>query len=278
MCDAAPVFADIQPFTGNIDPVSVRAKITARTKAIMPVHWGGYPCDMDEINAIARDHDLAVIEDAAHALGALYKGRPVGALSRFTAFSFQAIKHLTTGDGGALCCLDEGDFQEARCRRWFGIDRDRHQPSILGERVYDLERLGFKYHLNNLAAAVGLGNLPDMPANLARHRQIAQAYREQLDNVSGLSLLKYSPDRESSWWIFTILVDQREDFIRALKSRGVPSSVVHQRIDRNRVFGSKRHDLAGQKFFDERQVSLPVHVGLSDDDADNVIKSIRMGW
>src|SRR5262249_43887055 len=106
MCDAAPVFADIQPFTGNIDPGSVRAKITARTKAIMPVHWGGYPCDMDEINAIARGHDLAVIEDAAHALGAIYKGRPVGALSRFTAFSFQAIKHLTTGDGGALCCLD----------------------------------------------------------------------------------------------------------------------------------------------------------------------------
>jgi perosamine synthetase len=278
MCGATPVFADIQPFTGNIDPVSVRAKLTPRTKAIMPVHWGGCPCDMDEINAIARDHNLAVIEDAAHALGAIYKGHPVGALSRFTAFSFQAIKHLTTGDGGALCCLDEKDFSEARCRRWFGIDRDRHQPSILGERVYDLEQLGFKYHLNNLAAAVGLGNLPDMPVNLARHRQIAQTYREQLNNVPGLSLLKYPSDRESSWWIFTVLVDRREAFIRALESRGVPSSVVHQRIDRNQIFGGKRGDLAGQKLFDGRQISLPVHVGLSDDDADNVVRSVRMGW
>jgi perosamine synthetase len=278
MCGATPVFADIQPFTGNIDPVSVSAKITPRTKAIMPVHWGGCPCDMDEINAIARDHNLAVIEDAAHALGAIYKGHPVGRLSRFTAFSFQAIKHLTTGDGGALCCLDEKDFYEARCRRWFGIDRDRHQPSILGERVYDLEQLGFKYHLNNLAAAVGLGNLPDMPANLTRHRRIAQTYREKLKNVPGLSLLKYPFDRESSWWIFTLLVDQREAFIRALESRGVPSSVVHQRIDRNQVFGGKRDDLAGQKFFDERQISLPVHVGLSDDDTDNVVRSVRMGW
>jgi perosamine synthetase len=278
MCGATPVFADIQPLTGNIDPDSIAAKVTPRTKAIMAVHWGGCPCNVDEINDIARDHDLAVIEDAAHALGAIYKGNPVGTLSRFTAFSFQAIKHLTTGDGGALCCLDEKDFHEARCRRWFGIDRDRHRPSIIGERVYNLEQLGFKYHLNDLSAAVGLGNLSDIRNNLARHRQIAQAYREQLSNVPGVTLLQYPSDRESSWWIFTILVDRREDFIRALASRGIPSSVVHQRIDRNKVFGGCRDDLAGQKFFDERQVSLPVHVGLSDDDADNVVKSVRMGW
>lgn len=278
MCGAVPVFADIQPTTGNIDPASVSAKITPRTKAIMPVHWAGYPCDMDEINAVALGHGLVVIEDAAHALGAAYKGRPVGSLSRLTAFSFQAIKQLTTGDGGALCCLDQDDFNKARCKRWFGIDREHDQPSLLGERQHDLTEVGFKYHLNNLAAAVGLGNLPDAPGNIARHRGIARAYRDALGTVAGITLLESRADRESSCWVFTMLVERRDDFVRALKSRGVPTSVVHQRIDRNRVFGGVRNDLRGQNYFDERQIALPVHAGLSDGDVAQVVDSVMEGW
>lgn len=278
MCGGKPVFADIQPYSGNLDPESVRARITGRTRAIMPVHWGGYPCDMDELAAVAREHGLAVIEDAAHALGATYKGRPVGALSRFTAFSFQAIKHLTTGDGGALCCSTDADREEARRRRWFGIDRARDQETILGERDYNLEVLGFKYHLNDLAAAVGLGNLPELPAALARHRSIAARYRAELRGIPGLELLECRPDRESSWWIFTVLVERREEFIRALAARGVPASVVHLRIDRNRVLGGLRADLAHQAWFNERQVALPVHAGLGDEDVDRVIRAVKDGW
>lgn len=278
MCGGTPVFSDIQPETGNIDPKSIRRHVTPRTKAIMPVHWGGYPCDMDEINAIAEEHGLAVVEDAAHALGATYKGQPVGALSRFTAFSFQAIKHLTTGDGGLVCCLDDGDFRELRRRRWFGIDRERDQPSILGERVYDLDVVGYKYHLNDLAAAVGLGNLVDVAANLARHRETARRYCEGLRNLAGIRLLEERPDRESSNWIFTILVERREQFVRAMKERGIPTSVVHQRIDRNRLFGGLRNDLDGQAVFDARQIALPIHVGLTDGDVDRVIDAIRGGW
>jgi perosamine synthetase len=278
MCGATPVFADIQPCTGNLAPASVRAHITPRTKAVMPVHWGGYPCDMDEINGIAREQGIAVVEDAAHALGATYKGRPVGALSRFTAFSFQAIKHLTTGDGGALCCSEEKDCHEARRRRWFGIDRERDQPSTLGERVYNLDEVGFKYHLNDIGAAIGLGNLPDVPDNLKRHRQIAAAYRASLQNIPGLILLEWQPDRESSWWIFTVLVERREDFVMALKSRGVPSSVVHQRIDHHRAFGGRREELAGQAYFDERQVALPIHCGLSHEDVERVTATVKEGW
>jgi len=278
MCGAQPVFADIQPMTGNLDPMSVRAKITPRTKAIMPVHWTGYPCDMDELNALAREYSLFVIEDAAQALGATYKGRPIGSISRLTAFSFQAIKHLTTGDGGALCCLDEPDYLEARRRRWFGIDRERDQASILGERQYDLTAVGFKYHLNDLGAAVGLGNLPDVRANLARHRHIARTYREALAQVPGVTLLESRSDRESSYWVFTLLVERREDFVRALKSRGVPTSVVHQRIDRNQVFGGIRTDLEGQAFFDARQIALPVHAGLSNQQIGQIIGAVREGW
>jgi perosamine synthetase len=144
--------------------------------------------------------------------------------------------------------------------------------------VYDLEGIGFKYHLNDLAAAVGLGNLPDIPGILARHRNIARIYSQELSDVPGLRLLEYRADRESSWWFFSVLVEQRENFIRALKTRGVPSTVVHQRIDRNRVFGGQREELAGQRFFDERHVALPIHCNLREDEIECVVASVKQGW
>jgi perosamine synthetase len=278
MQKAVPVFADIQPDTGNLDPLSIEGKITSRTRAIMPVHWGGYPCDMDEINAIATKHNLKVIEDAAHALGASYKGRPIGTISDFTVFSFQAIKHLTTGDGGALCCRGISEYNMAKNKRWFGIDRENSNPSILGERQYDVDELGYKYHLNDYAAALGLANLGDLTDTLKRHRQIAAAYKKNLGNIPGLTLLNYKSDRESSFWIFTILVERREDFIRKLASEGIPASVVHLRIDRNSVFGGIRRDLVNQEKFNEMQVSLPVHSGLTDDEIDHIIYTVIHGW
>jgi perosamine synthetase len=275
---AVPVFADIDPQTGNISPDSIREKITERTKAIMPVHWGGYPCDMDEINQIASQYNLAVIEDAAHALGATYKGKPIGTLSRFTAFSFQAIKHLTTGDGGALACLNADDTHQAFSRRWFGIDRANSKPSILGERVYDISAVGYKYHMNDLAAAVGLGNLEDFPERLARRQEIASIYRNQLRDVAGLQLLKSEADRTSSFWLFTMLVELREEFIRKLAEKGIPVSVVHLRIDHNSVFGGMRDDLPGQAEFNKKQISIPVHEGLKPEEVDLIIGEIKSGW
>ena len=278
MQNATPVFADIDPLTGNISPASIAQKITPRTKAIMPVHWGGYPCDMDEINTLASKHGITVIEDAAHALGATYKGKPIGAISRLTAFSFQAIKHLTTGDGGALCCLDERDAHHAFTKRWFGIDRANSQSSILGERIYDIDAIGYKYHMNDLSAALGLGNLEDFPERLARRQVIASIYRQQLQGVTGLQLLKLKEDRTSSYWLFTILVENRENFIRKLAQKGIPASVVHLRIDHNSVFGGMRDDLPGQAEFNERQVAIPVHEGLKPEEVDLIVKEIKSGW
>ncbi len=278
MQGARPVFADIQLETGNLDPLSIRAKITERTRAVMPVHWGGYPCDMAEMLALGQEYNLAVIEDAAHALGASYQHQPVGALSRFTAFSFQAIKHLTTGDGGALCCRESADYEQARARRWFGIDRLRDTPSLLGERVYNLHEVGYKYHMNDLAAAVGLGNLADFSGQLQRRREIDRRYRDELKSVAGLQLLERKADRESACWIFTLLVEDREQFVRALQSRGVPASVVHQRIDRNAVFGTLNQTLTRQTEFDARQIAIPLHAGLTDDEVGQVISAVQAGW
>jgi perosamine synthetase len=278
MQGATPVFADIQLETGNIDPESIRAKITRRTKAIIPVHWSGYPCDLDEINQIASEHGLAVIEDAAHALGAVYKGMKVGAISRFTAFSFQAIKHLTTGDGGALCFLNEPDFNKGKRRRWFDIDRDNSIPSILGEREYDASDLGYKYHMNDVAAAIGLGNLKEINSILDHHRKLGKLYYEGLKNIPGLQLMRHKNDRESSWWFFQALVNDREGFIRRLKEDGIPASVVHLRIDSNSVFGGIRRELVNQEKFNDLQVSLPVHNGIKEEEVNQIIETIKHGW
>ena len=278
MQGAIPVFSDIQDTTGNISPESIKKKITEKTKAIIPVHWGGYPCDMDEINFIAKEKNLVVIEDAAHALGALYKNRTMGSLSKFTAFSFQAIKLLTTGDGGVLACLEEKDASRTKVLRWFGIDREKSKPSVLGEREYDICEYGYKYHLNDLAAAIGLGNLEILQNNLTYRRKIARYYRNAFKKIAGLELLDYQNDRESSFWLFTLLVEKREDFILSLKRQGVPASVVHLRIDKNSIFGGITPGLTGQEIFDRKQVSIPIHTGLSDDDVELVVKSIKGGW
>lgn len=278
MQGAKPVFADIQSDTGNIDPMSIRRKVGPRTKAVIPVHWAGYPCDMDEINAIAAESGLAVVEDAAHALGAVYKNKPIGSVSRFTAFSFQAIKHLTTGDGGALCCLQDGDVYLAKRRRWFDIDRENALPSKLGERIYDATDVGYKYHMNDLAAALGLANLNDFQANLSRRQAIAARYREALSGVPGITLLDYRDDRICAFWLFTLKAEKRDDFIRALVDRDVPASVVHLRIDDNSVFGGIRPDLVNQEQFNAQQASLPLHGNLTDQDVERVIEAVGKGW
>ena len=275
---ALPVFADIDYNTGVLSPDSVRSKITSRTKAILPVHWGGYPCDLDEIGSIAREHNLCVIEDAAHALGASYKKKAIGSISQFTCFSFQAIKHLTTGDGGALCVKDPVAFREVIAKRWFGIDRAEAPITNLGERSYNIMALGYKYHLNNYAAALGIANLRNFKERLSKRIDISMVYRKQLGGVSGLRLFDYLPDRECAFWLFGMHVEKRNDFIKFLRERGIASSVVHQRIDRNKVFGGKKHDLVNQEKFDETQIHIPLHDGIDMEKAEYIIDTIKKGW
>jgi perosamine synthetase len=273
-----PVFADIEPDSPNIDPADVSKRITEKTKAIIVVHYGGLPCDMDGINAVARGRDLVVVEDAAHALGAAYKGQPAGAMSDFGVFSFQAIKQLTTGDGGMLACRDESQHREAYRRRWFGIDRERRRPSELGEPEWDIEEVGYKYHMNNIAAAMGAAHLQDFPAQLARRREMNALYRRELAKVSGVQMLAEPEDRETAAWLFTMLVERRLDFIRALKSREVQAAVWHQRIDKHPLFGGLRDDLPNQARFNERQVSIPMRPDLKPEEVEKVLGAVRQGW
>ncbi len=275
---ARPVFCDIEYDTGNMDPLDLEHRITERTKAVMPVHWAGYPCNIDGIKAIAARHKLVVIEDAAHALGATYKDKPIGSISDYTCFSFQAIKHLTTGDGGAVCCMDAASANEAMARRWFGIDRASAKPALLGERQYDLTVLGFKYHLNDYAAALGLANLNGMSERLASRRAVADYYRQSLKDVSGIKLFRRERECLSAYWLFGMHIEKREDFVRALASRGVMASVVHQRIDRNTIFGGLRNDLPSQCRFDSTQINIPIHDAVDLEVAETVVAAIKAGW
>jgi len=276
---ATPVFADIKYETGNIDPISVRENITEKTKAIMVVHWGGLPVDLDEINKIAKEYNLIVIEDAAHAIGALYKSKPIGSISDYTCFSFQAIKHLTTGDGGAICTKNSTKYKEAKAFRWFGIDRETAEPSILGERKYDIPKVGYKYHLNDYAAALGLSNLPSLKKRIEKRQEIANQYRTGLSEVSGIKLFDTPGDRESAHWLFGIHVENRESFIKKLSEASIPTSVVHLGIDHNSVFGSGiRQDLVMQRKFDNTQIHLPMHDYIDTETVEYIIEKIKLGW
>ena len=275
---AIPVFADVQLRTGNIDPLDIEHRVSNRTKAILPVHWAGYPCDMDEIHAIAQQHNLVVIEDAAHAIGATYKGKTIGSISPMTCFSLQAIKHITSGDGGMLSLLREEDRKLGFRLRWFGIDRDQRKPSILGEPEWNVTQLGYRYNMNDIAAAIALGNLGHLQEILEHRRKIAGEYREGLAGVPGITLLEEKPDRKSAYWVFTLLVDRRIDFLRMLQTRGIYASVVHLRIDRNDLYGGERRDLVNLECFTKNHVSLPIHEGLTDEDVQYILNAIREGW
>ncbi len=275
---AAPVYADVQYMTGNLDPADIEHRITPRTKAILLVHWAGYPCDMDDILEIAGRHNLPVIEDAAQAFGAVYRGRPIGSLSPITCLSFQAVKQLTTVDGGMLCIQDDHLAEAARRRRWFGIDRAKRQPTLLGEPAWDIAEVGYKYHMNDVIASLGTVHIDEFPEIHRRLAEIHAQYRAELAQVLGLTLFEANPDRESGDWTFCVHVERREGFLCALQARGVDASVIHLRIDNNTIFGPRRPDLPHLERLNHTMVCLPLHYMLTDEDVQHVIDSVYKGW
>lgn len=275
MVGATPVFADIDLCTGNISTSSVIKKINKKTKAIIPVHWAGYPCDMDEIYHIAKKNNLVVIEDAAHAFGAKYKNKPIGSISDYTCFSFQAIKHITTGDGGAIAIKDEEKYLRAKTLRWFGIDRFNSKVGFLGEREYNINELGYKYHLNDYSAALGLANLEDLDFILQRRKEIAEFYKSKIIQNDLIKFLDYKEENSSANWLFTIILNNRNSFITYLKEKGIPTSVVHLGIHNNDVFKKSFSNLENQNLFDKQQISIPLHSNLTNNDINQIVDVIN---
>ena len=273
-CKAVPVFADIENNTGNIDPKEISKKVTSKTKAVISVAWGGELPDLDGLSMQCQRYGLKLIQDNAHALGSYYYDVPAASYSDFTCYSFQAIKQLTTGDGGLLICRRYEDYKQAKKLRWFGIDRERDLPDETGERAYDLNQVGYKYHMNDLTAAVGLGNLTGYWERKDRRHSIGNYYDDKLSSTC------YTTQRSKDIddWLYTILVDNRDEFIKVMKFKGIPVSVVHRGIHKNSVFGDRDVDLPNQHYWDDHHICLPIHSSLTDGDVERVVKSVRGGW
>ena len=269
------VFADIQENSLNIDPEDIKRKITAKTKAIMAVHWAGYPCDMEEIMNIAREYNLKVIEDAAHALGARYQDQYVSSIGDYTCFSFQAIKQITSVDGGMLTVKNEDEYKRAKLLRWYGIDRE-FKGDIYWK--YQIKEVGYKYHMNDVAAIILDRQLDIVDNILRRRKEIADKYLNELKDVPGLTLLERKHDRESGNWLFTMYVDKKEDFQKKLKENEIESHMVHIRNDICPIFGGKKQDLPVMNKVEDKYVSIPLHNHLTDENVDKIIKVIKSGW
>lgn len=270
-------FADVDPETLNINVQHVRELINEKTKAIVCVHYGGLPCDMDELHAIAREYNIPVIEDAAHAMGASYKGKSIGEISEFTMFSFQAIKHITTGDGGMLILKDNALVPKAERIRWFGIDRSNKQK---GTWENDITEIGYKYQMTDIGAAMGLAALHEFDGTLAHRQKLFEAYKKGLNGANGIKLIgSHATDRTHAAWLCTALVEKnREGFMRTLRENKIESSQVHYRNDRYSIFGGRTHEFTHMDAVEENYIVLPLHLKMTVEHVDYICQTIRKGW
>lgn len=268
---AEPVWADVDPATGNIDPADVARKVTWDTRAILAVHWGGQPCDMDALNAISQRYEMPLILDAAHALGATWDGGPP--VADYTCFSFQAIKHLTTGDGGLLATATERDHEAGRLLRWYGIDRDADSDGDARTGV-DITEPGLKWHMNDVAATIGLAQMTRLPSVLTAHRENAVYYNDRfVGHVRARVAAELSRAR-GAWWLYTLIwADEAERvaFMQHARAEGVQVSRVHARLDRLTCFKQyPAGPLPGTDEFYSRMCCIPVHWGLTAEDRERV--------
>jgi perosamine synthetase len=270
------VFADIQVNTLNIDPADVRRRISEKTKAIVCIHHGGLPCDMAELQAIAREYGLKLIEDAAHALGATYRGQSIGQISDFTMFSFAAVKNITTGDGGMLILRDSSLLDKAKRLRNAGIDRKAKQA---GNWENDIFEIGYRYQMSNIAAAMGLAALDEFEELLAHRRALIAEYERELANIAGLSVIGSGyRDRTHAAWMCTVLVERRDALQKKLREQNIESSQVHYRNDRYSIFGGRRADFPNMDAVEDKYLHLPLHTRMTRSDVGRVCSTIRAGW
>jgi dTDP-4-amino-4,6-dideoxygalactose transaminase len=281
---ARPVLVDVEPDTLNIDPAAAAAAVTERTRAILAVHYGGHPCDLDALRALARQHDLALIEDAAHAVPARYRGRWIGSAANLAAFSFYATKNLTTAEGGMLTG-DPALLERGAVAALHGMNRDawkRYDKG--GSWYYEVVMPGFKYNLTDLQAALGLAQLRRLDAMQERRRAAVAAYRERLAGIDALELPVERPEVESAWHLFPIRLSDgapvdRDTFIIEMARQNIGTSVhfipVHVHPYFRDKYGWRPEDFPVTWDAYRRLVSLPLYSGMTDSDVRNVQAAVR---
>ena len=285
---AVPRFSDIDSSTGNIDPESVERLINEKTKAIVAVDFAGQPCALDELRELTSKYNLFLIEDAAHALGATYKGKHVGSISDLSVFSFHPVKSITTGEGGAVTTNDAHLAQKMRIFRNHGITKDaasmhQHEPDPW---YYEMQEIGFNYRLTDIQAALGISQLRRLPQFIERRRAIARQYRQSLEQVPGIHLLSESSDSESAHHLFPILIDEpqaeqtRARLVRALHAENIGVQVHYIPVYKHPVYRalfqeSPPANLRSTENFYRAVLSLPLFPAMADNDVLDVIEALK---
>lgn len=283
--DARPVLLDVDPVTLNLNPALIEAAVTERTRAIIVVHVAGLPADLDAIHEVARRHGLVVIDDAAHAFQAAYKGIPIGRASAFTCFSFYPTKSITTGEGGMLCTDNETWAERCRIMALHGISKDAWKRySAQGAWYYEIMAPGFKYNMTDLAAGMGLAQLRKAEAMWQRRCAIARRYQEAFRGVPLFETPTDRADCRHAWHLFMLRLNldrlsiDRAAFIEALKQLNIGTSVhfipLHLHPYYRETYGYKPDDfpVAYREYL--REISLPIYSKMSDTDVQDVIDAV----
>lgn len=279
-----PVFSDVNPETLLMDPAQVEAKITARTKAIIAVDYAGQPCDYDALRAIAERHKLVLLDDACHAIGGSYKGRPVGSLADLNTFSLHPVKHITTGEGGVITTNDSQLAQRMRVFRNHGITTDHRQREQKGSWFYEMVDLGYNYRLTDFQCALGMSQLRKLPGWVARRQEIAQHYDAAFAEIPTVKPLTVREDVSHAYHLYVIqlnltqLTATRAEVFAALRAEGIGVNVhyipVHLHPYYQKEFGTKRGDCPVAEAAYEQIISLPLFPRMTDADIEDVIKAV----
>ena len=268
-------FADIDPYTMNISVDHVKKLITKKTKAIICMHYGGLPCDLDDLQKVANQYKIPLIEDAAHALGATFKNKPIGSISDFTMFSFQAIKHITTADGGMLCIKDKKLINKAKRIRWFGIDREKKQKATWENDIFEI---GYKYQMTDLGASVGLEGLKDFKKILKHRKDIFNIYLDKLGNNKNiLCVNKEDKKRTHAAWLLTLISRKKDLIQKKLREKKIESNQVHFRNDKYSIFKdmTKGKKFPNMDYAENKYLALPVHHKISKQKAKYIANFIN---
>jgi dTDP-4-amino-4,6-dideoxygalactose transaminase len=275
-------WVDIDPKTLNMDLKDLESKITYKTKVIMGVHWGGYPLDLDELEQIrirARKKfgfAPALIEDGAHSFGTKYKGQHLGSHGNIVMNSLQAIKHVTSIDGGLLHLPHQEQYDRAKLMRWYGISRENNSKDFRCEA--DIEEWGFKFHMNDVNAAVGIENLKHADEIIGKHKDNAKYYDENLNDVKGVTLLEREKGFDSAFWIYSMLVENRDGFYDYMKECNIMVSQVHERNDKHTCVQEFKSPLPNLDKTIGKVVSIPVGWWVTKEEREYIVDCIKKGW
>jgi dTDP-4-amino-4,6-dideoxygalactose transaminase len=275
-------WVDIDPTTLNMDLDDLMRKLSPKTKAIMLVHWGGYPNDLNKIKEIQNKcFDLygfkpAVIEDCAHSFGSKYKGKYLGNHGNIVMYSLQAIKHITSIDGGLLLLPHQELYDRAKLMRWYGIDRNSNRKDFRCEA--DIQEWGFKFHMNDVCATVGMENLKYFKQIVGTHQSNAQYYDNNLQNINGLTTLTRHEGHESAFWIYSLLVENRDGFYKWMKECNIVVSQVHERNDKHTCVDNYKSPLPTLDKTIGKVVSIPVGWWVTNEQREYIVDCIKKGW